>query len=282
MKRVFKLLTIIALAFLPLRLMGILPLQEVVDLQVSIPTHHHEIFSNYTNDNFSQKIRINGATSELFVHIKSSNYFSLDMRFPIKPNKELLASLPPTLSETIRHLQEECYSFKTYFRNISFFLESHLVYSEAKRPQDAVSVFEYRKANCVGYSNLVKVMLDAAGIENEIVRGFYLKKETSSKRAAVRARRNARKARRQNMYPAPGLGPTKKAVGKKTPKYKTLVPVPHRWLEITLADGTRFFYDPQHQSFSENYITIKNNIDFKSVKKFKVILLKKSKKIINQ
>lgn len=223
----------------------IFPLREVVDVQISIPTHQHDIFFNYSNDNFSQVIVNNDTSNKITAHIKNSNYFSLNLNFRIIPNKTFIAHLHPELRKNIRDLVDNCLTFKPYFLNISSFLEGHIAYSDHDLPQDAISVITAKKANCIGYSNLVQVYLDAVGIKNRIVKGFYLKdlleKNSNSK----------------------------------------LVPVPHRWLEIFLPNGMKFFYDPQHQRFSADYIAIRDEVDFKVIKKFEVNLVKKSKKIIN-
>jgi hypothetical protein len=60
-----------------------------------------------------------------------------------------------------------------------------------------------------------------------------------------------------------------------------LIPVPHRWVEIQLSNGLKFFYDPQRQEFSAHYLTTKSDVDFKRVKRFYVYVVNKSKKIIN-
>jgi hypothetical protein len=93
----------------------------------------------------------------------------------------------------------------------------------------------------VGYSNVFSIFLNSVNIKNRIVKGFYLKKE----------------------------------------KGPTLVPVPHRWVEIKLLNGFKFFYDPQYNNFSANYIMVKDEVDFKKVKKFEVIILKRSKEFVN-
>ncbi|MCP4218787.1 MAG: hypothetical protein GY765_29415, partial [bacterium] len=202
---------------------------------------------NYSNDNFSQRIYYDNSNSEVNAYIKNSNYFGLEMNFRVRPDKKYIAGLHPELRETVTRLLDGSVSFKAYFENISYFLESDLTYDESPMPQDALSVIQNKKANCIGYSNLVKIMLDAARIKNQVARGFYLKK-----------------------------------IDKKIKKRSAeLTPVPHRWLEISLTNGTKFFYDPQHQSFSAHYIATPGNIDFKRVKRFKVNLIKRSKKIIN-
>jgi hypothetical protein len=62
---------------------------------------------------------------------------------------------------------------------------------------------------------------------------------------------------------------------------QTIIPVPHKWIEIHPGNGVRFFYDPQRQQFSANYMVTKDDVDFKKIKKFKAILIKKSKKVLN-
>lgn len=225
----------------------IFPLREVVDVQISIPTHQHDIFFNYSNDNFSQVIVYNKTPNEITAYIKNSNYFALNLDFRILPNASFIADLHPELRKNVRDLVDNCLMFKPYFLNISSFLEGHITYSDLNLPQDAVSVITFKKANCIGYANLVQVYLDAVGIKNRIVKGFYLKNSLERKKGSN---------------------------GK-------LVPVPHRWLEIYLPNGMKFFYDPQHQRFSADYIAIREDVDFKAVKKFEVNLVKKSKKIVN-
>jgi hypothetical protein len=85
------------------------------------------------------------------------------------------------------------------------------------------------------------VMFKAAGIQNKVVKGFYLK------------------SGRKNI----------------------MIPIPHQWVEIHLPNNVEFFYDPQYQRFSANYIATRDDVDFKQVKKFKVYVIKKSKNILN-
>jgi len=59
-----------------------------------------------------------------------------------------------------------------------------------------------------------------------------------------------------------------------------LKPIPHRWIEIKLANGIKLFYDPQYQDFSANYLVIKENMDMSKIRKFKVSLHKKTRKIV--
>jgi transglutaminase-like putative cysteine protease len=220
----------------------VFPLREVVDVQLYIPTHQHDIFFNYANDNFSQVISQKGP-QKIIAYIKADNYFSLNLDFKISPQETYISSLPPKLRENTLTLLEDCSTFKAYFTNISLFLQGNITYTEHPLNQDAESVVTAKKADCVGFANLVQVYLEAVGIKNRQVKGFYLKN-------------------------SPGAS-------------EVLVPVPHRWTEIFLPNGAKFFFDPQRQRFSAEYITIKDGVDFKEVKKFKVNLVKKSKKIVN-
>jgi transglutaminase-like putative cysteine protease len=220
----------------------VFPLKEVVDVQLYIPTHQHDIFLNYANDNFSQAISYNGP-QRITAHIKNANYFTLNLDFKLSPQETFISGLPQKLRENTQTLLEDCGTFKDYFSNISLYLQGNIRYTEQPPKQDAVSVITYKKADCVGFANLVQVYLDAVGIKNRLVKGFYLKNSQSAG--------------------------------------DLLVPVPHRWIEIILPNGAKFFFDPQRQQFSAEYIAIRDGVDFKEVKKFKVNLVKKSKKIVN-
>lgn len=229
------------MTILILLLFFISPVREVVDVHLSIPTQHYNIFCNYSNDNFTQEVFFDKTNNEINAHIKNLNFSTLNLNFRIFPNKKFLADLQPQLREIALSLMDNCITFKNYFKNVSFLLKGYITYSEEEPLQDAGSVITYKKANCVGYSNLVRVLLDAAGIKNKTVKGFYLKKDRDD----------------------------------------TLIPVPHRWIEIHLPDGAKFFYDPQYQQFSVNYLTTKKDVNFRQIKKFKVNIIKKSKKFVN-
>ncbi len=60
-----------------------------------------------------------------------------------------------------------------------------------------------------------------------------------------------------------------------------IVPIPHKWIEIELSNGYLYFYDPQYQKFSSNYVVVDNSVIFTEVKKFKIKLIKYTKKIID-
>jgi transglutaminase-like putative cysteine protease len=132
-------------------------------------------------------------------------------------------------------------TLREYLIRISHFLRENIEYTEENLPQDPTSVLINNRANCVGYANVFSVFLNSAKIKNRIIKGFYLERKN---------------------------GPS-------------LIPVPHRWLEIELLNGFRFFYDPQYNNFSANYIVVKDDVDFKKIKRFDVVLIKKSKEFVN-
>ncbi len=223
-----------------------IPLREVVDIRLTIPTQQHEIFYDYSNDNFSQVIRYNRQRQMVSAHVRSSNLFGLNLNFRIIPDYHFIRKLHPQLQEELRLLLADNKTMKNYFSAVSEFLRNELAYTERELPQDAESVIFNRKAHCVGYSNLLRVFLKAVGIDHKVVRGFYLKEQ--------------------------------KVKGSKT---KQLQPIPHRWVEIFLPNDVTFYYDPQYQEFSANYLTTKSDINFRRVRKFKVRLVKKSKQVLN-
>jgi len=215
------------------------PIQEVENVRLTFPSHQYEIFLNYSNDNFSQQL-VNH-NDIITADIKNVNYLDLNLNFRVLPNQEYINSLNPNVRKIVQELFGGSQSLENYLGNVSVFLARYIKYSEKDLPQDATAVFISRKANCVGFSNVVQVLLEAAGVKNHVVKGFYLKK---------------------------GRG-------------KILIPVPHRWVEIVLPNNTKFFYDPQHQGFTVNYILTRSDVDFKQVKRFKVRVIDKSKKILN-
>lgn len=215
------------------------PMQEVENLHLALPAHQQEIFLEYSNANFSQTLQF--SRRYIKARIMSFNYLDVDFNYRVMYNPDYVAQLPPEVQTVVKRFFDDSQSLKNFMTLVSSFLESNIRYSEELLPQDAASVLFNRRANCVGYSNLVEVFLNAASIESHQVKGFYLERTGTN----------------------------------------TWTPIPHRWLEIYLPDGMRFFYDPQYQDFSANYITTRDDIDFKKVRRFKVWVLKTSKKIIN-
>jgi transglutaminase-like putative cysteine protease len=215
------------------------PMREVEDIKLTIPTPQHEIFVEYENDNFSQKLSVRNQV--VTAEISSINYLDLDFHFRVIPDHQVLSALLPDIKETALSLMGNDHSLKEFLSNVKSYMKDNIRYSDDLLPQDGKSVFLNKRGNCVGFANAAKIFLDAAGVKNRQVKGFYLKIEEGD----------------------------------------FLDPIPHRWMEIVLPNGVKFFYDPQYQEFSARYITTRSDVDFKQVRKFKINLLKKSKKIVN-
>ena len=216
----------------------VVPFKQFESVKLSFPSQQHEIFKDYSNDNFSQELEYENG--EITAEIKCMNFFELDLNFRIVPDRKLIKTLDKNTKNLAISLINSSSSFKSYMMNISSYLKQNITYSEMNLPQDYISVTLNKKANCVGYSNLLHIFLKSAGIKNKILKGFYLKNSEN----------------------------------------KTMTPIPHRWIEIYLPNKMKFFYDPQYQKFSANYIVVRDSVDFKRVKRFKIKLIKKSKKIV--
>lgn len=173
--------------------------------------------------------------------ITSTNPAEMELNYRVYLQPGHVNKLPAPLKNFISHTYTSNLMVGDYFKNISQFLKDELSYSLDKIPQDTISVMATRRAHCIGYSNVVSDLLTAMGLKHRFVKGFYLKQE------------------RPGVYD----------------------PIPHRWLEIEMADGVKFFYDPQYQNFSANYILVKESVNFQEILKFKVFLKKKTKKIVN-
>jgi transglutaminase/protease-like cytokinesis protein 3 len=214
------------------------PIRHVELLEIQINTNQKSIFKNYSNDNFKQILNINKNVIE--IKTESSNYKQLDLNFRVIPNEAYIKKLSKGLKNAVYLVLNGAYTLNDYMINLSEYLKKNIEYSKESIPQTPESVVVNKKAHCVGFSNLTKVLLKSIGVESQIVQGFYLKKNK-----------------------------------------KTIIPIPHKWVEIELANGYLYFYDPQYQKFSSNYVVVNNSIIFSKVKKFKIKLIKYIKKMTN-
>lgn len=176
---------------------------------------------------------------EAFIRIWSRNFFDLGLVDRISPNFAYLDSRPAEIRETFQKISRNCIFLKDFMKSLSNYLENRIAYSEEEAPDEPQEVIRKGKADCIGFSNLAMEFLRCAGIPCRLARGFYLKVNGGQE----------------------------------------VVPVSHRWLEITIAGNHLFFYDPQYQSFSGFYLLAKSDIDFTQVKRFHARLLKKNKRL---
>ncbi len=229
-----------------LLLFFISPLKEVENVIIAFPsTARQDIQQHelfFDYKNGNFSQQITWDKNRVIAKITSINYIHLNLdNYRVILDKKKLARFDSKTREFVISLYDGSVTLHHYFKNISTFLEESLEYTEEKLPQDASTVIINRKANCVGYANLAAFLLDCVGIKNKVARGFYLLEENE----------------------------------------RLFQPIPHQWIEIELADGLRFFYDPQRQRFSSHYIVTRDDIDFRKIKKFKILLVKKSKRILN-
>ncbi len=215
------------------------PSRHVEQIDVKLITEQNSIFPDFENENFSQNVEING--KEVNILIENSNYLDMNLNHRLFQNLTKLKTVGKYVNDTFNELFNENMTLRTYMMNISFYLKDNIKYwgdSPFKEPEEVVV---YKKTNCIGYSALVKELLELVNIKSRFISGFYLK-------------------------------------NKKKGSYD---PVPHRWLELLLPDATSFFYDPQYQGFKANYIIVRPDSDFKTIRKFKINILKKGKKLEN-
>ena len=219
-------------------LMLMSPLRQVEYSYLQFSTPQRDIFPDYRNDNFQQKI--SWKRDLVSVVSQSLNFYQLDLNFRVVVDEDYLQRQPREIREAVKLLSGDCISLRDYVDNISGFLKSEVNYDDNGALQDAVSVLTRKTANCVGYSNLVHEFFKCVGINNQFVKGFYLKSSEGD----------------------------------------LLIPIPHKWVEVRLTNGYTFFYDPQHQSFTSGYILVEENVDFKQIRRFLVRLVKKEVKMI--
>lgn len=155
-----------------LLLMTVFPLHQEMNLDIRIPGASAAVFSDYQNGNFAQAVirEDQGAV----IRVRSRNYFELGLPEPLYENSAYLDTLDPQLRETAVTLLRKGPFLGDYLKNVSIFLGSSVRYSEEEISQEALSVLVNGKAYCVGYCNLVQVLLRSAGISSRFVRGFYL------------------------------------------------------------------------------------------------------------
>ena len=215
------------------------PSRHVEQIDVRLITEQNSIFQEFENENFVQNVKVNGKIVNIF--IENSNYLDINLNYRLFINKAELDSSGKYIRRTFTELFNENITLRTFLLNISFYLKDNIKYwgdSPFKDPEDVVI---YKKTNCVGYSALVKELLEFVNIKSRFISGFYLKR------------------------------------GRKG----TYDPVPHRWLELFLPDSTSFFYDPQYQGFKANYIVVRPGNDFRTIEKFKINFLQRGKKLLN-
>ncbi len=215
------------------------PARQIEQIDVKIITEQNSIFPDFENDNFKQNVNTYGNIVNIM--IENSNYLDLNLNHRLFINPTILNSTGKYLKQVFNELYSENITLRIFLQNISFYLRDNINYWENSPFKTPEEVIISKKANCIGYSALVKQLLEIVDIRTIYVSGFYLKK-------------------------------TRK---------KSYDPVPHRWLELILPGTASFYFDPQYQGFKANYIVVRPGKDFRTIKKFKINFIKIEKKFIN-
>ena len=215
------------------------PIRQVENVRFRFVSPPQDIFKNYENHNFKQRIFV--WKGKIFSEVHNVDFQDLDLHFRIFKNDSYIRTLSDPVRDILNDLPLQTMTLREFIQHVARLMRDKIHYSEEDLPQDAATILLNGKANCVGYSTLFSTLLEAVGINNKYVRGFYLKQDGD----------------------------------------KSWIPIPHRWVEVSLVNGRRYFYDPQHHTFSSQYVVVKDDIDFTKVKKFRVYLVKKSKVILN-
>ena len=155
-----------------LLLLAIFPVHQEMNLDLMLPGATTEIFSEFRNGNFAQKLI--REKQGMIVRIRSRNYFDLSLPEPLFLDSTYVDALDPRLRDVVVVIFRKSPFLGDFLKNISVFLEGSIRYSGEEIPQDPLSVLMNGKAYCVGYCNLVQTLLRSAGISSRFVRGFYL------------------------------------------------------------------------------------------------------------
>lgn len=215
------------------------PSRHVEQIDIRLITEQHSIFQNFENENFSQNVIVDGRVVNIL--IENSNYLDINLNHRLFKNQAMFDSSGKYVRKVFNELYNENMTLRTFMLNISFYLRDNIKYWGDSPFRDAEDVVVYKKTNCIGYSALVKELLQLVDIRSRFISGFYLNKK------------------RKNSYD----------------------PIPHRWLELFIPDSTSFFYDPQYQGFKANYIVVRPGNDFRTIEKFKINFLQRKKKLLN-
>lgn len=179
--------------------------------------------------------------NRLVCQIETCDYTALARPFRILVDADYIERLPNRTAGLTRHLLAGSVNLSEYIGSCSTYLRQNIRYRETMSSDDPEQIIASQAANCIGYCSLFQTFLRAGSISSKVIRGFYLQREAGER---VRL-------------------------------------VPHRWLEITLNEEERIFFDPQYQSFGANYIKTDDAIQFTKIRKFAGRLLKRSQRLSN-
>ena len=141
-----------------------------------------------------------------------------------------------------RRCASNALSLADYLRNISIFLNNRIAYTEADLPQEAAAVLAQN----------------------------------------ARAIASALPMSPSRCWPASASPAARSTASILREQDGRVEPVPHRWLEIDLPGERRVFYDPQYQDFSSRYLVTNLGVPFERIERFAGVVVRKSKKILDE
>jgi len=214
-------------------------ISQEIEMKLEVPAFAEPILLPHQNGNFHQGITV--AEDRIQISIWSQDYFRMGLVDRLAVDYAYINSLQTDLRAVCEPIVQRSLYLNDFMKSLSNYLKTTIAYSEVDQDQDAIAVIKRGDGDCIGYCNVAQVFLRSAGIPCRIARGFFLKIDDT--------------------------------------ELQTVEMIPHRWLEINMANRFVFFYDPQYQSFSGMYLLTREDIDFTKISRFSGRLISKRRKI---
>jgi len=148
------------------------PIQELVNVELLLPSPDPAIFCDYGNDNFHQRLQPTAQGLKISI-VADTNYYE-KLSFRLVPDPVYAAAQDGRVREICEHLLQQDPYLGPFLKNLNLYLRSHIRYDSEEIAQDVPAVLENRRANCVGFSNLAQGLLGCAGIHSRFAKGFFL------------------------------------------------------------------------------------------------------------
>ena len=142
-----------------------------------IPDYANESFVQkvISQDEFSKRVQVTSRMHPLKTRVPypvPSGMISGTMQQYLMPEQDRQADHPSIIRLTRELTQGSRYARDATHSILSWIADNLVFDASITVPSDAVSALKYRKAYCVGYSNLAVAMLRAAGIPARVAHGY--------------------------------------------------------------------------------------------------------------
>ncbi len=140
---------------------------------------------DYSNENFTQKVISQDEFSKRVQVTTRMGIMKTRVPFPLSPGavppayqqylraeKDRQSDDPALRRTALEVTKDSAFAHEAANAILSWIADALTFDSSLTAPPDAVSAFKYRKAYCVGYSNLAVALLRAAGIPARIAHGY--------------------------------------------------------------------------------------------------------------